>query len=134
MSSGLHVDFAQTQNEGSASEKRRVEALCTLEPGVDSARSQGGPFIRGKEPRVPHSEETSGQEFREIGQLKRSDVECMNKTGGALEEVRGVVEEVRGVVEEVERYTRLDVLGMFRRARSEVKSVNPKRDQSTQRR
>jgi hypothetical protein len=55
MSSGLHVDFAQTQN--------KVEALSTLEPDVDSARSQRGLFIRGKEPRVPNSEETLVPEF-----------------------------------------------------------------------
>jgi hypothetical protein len=54
-----------------------------IEPGVDSARSQAGRFIRGKEPRVSHSEETSDLEFREMEGSEKSDAgtQCVFGTG-----------------------------------------------------
>jgi hypothetical protein len=56
MSSGLQVDFAQAKLGLAELETVQVGAQSTLEPGVDSARSQGGPFIRGKELQASHQE------------------------------------------------------------------------------
>jgi hypothetical protein len=66
MSSGLQVekidkmqDVKEVQSTSETSLRvgngRQAEAQSTLEPGVDSVRSQGGPFIRGNELEAAHS-------------------------------------------------------------------------------
>jgi hypothetical protein len=73
MSSGLHVDFAQAKIEGPVLETHQVEAQSILEPGVDSERSQGGPFVRGNEQGASHLEDPSGSQVATFNSRNNSE-------------------------------------------------------------